>query len=54
MVGAPFEGSWDSVAGAAYYTGAGSGEVIWVVVSADLTTPAPQQALWLTRKRALT
>jgi len=32
MVGAPFEGSWDSVAGAAYY----------------------KQALWLTRKRALT
>ncbi len=34
MVGAPFEGSWDTVAGAAYYTGAGSGEVIWVVISA--------------------
>lgn len=34
MIGSPVEGTWDSVAGAAYYTGAGSGELVWTVIAA--------------------
>ena len=36
MMGAPFEGSWDEVAGAAIYTGAGSGELLWLIVAAAI------------------
>lgn len=36
MVGSPVEGTWDSVAGAAYYTGAGSGELIWTIIAAAI------------------
>lgn len=36
MMGAPFEGSWDEAAGAAIYTGAGSGELLWLIVAAAI------------------
>jgi len=36
MVGAPFEGGWEAAADAAYYTGAGSGEAVWLYVSIAL------------------
>lgn len=36
MIGAPFEGSWDAVTDAAYYNGAGSGELIWLLISIAL------------------
>jgi len=36
MVGSPVEGTWDSVAGAAYYTGLGSGELIWTLIAAGI------------------
>ncbi len=35
MIGTPFEGSWDTVTDAAYYTGAG-GEAIWLWISIAL------------------
>lgn len=34
-MGASFD-SWDKVVDAAYYTGAGSGELIWLVISIAL------------------
>ena len=38
MMGAPFEGSWTKVveSEAAYYTGAGSGELLWTVIAAAI------------------
>lgn len=36
MMGAPFEGSWDAAAGSAFYTGAGSGELLWYIVAAGI------------------
>ena len=39
MIGAPFE-NWDAVAGASYYTGLGSGEFIWLLISIVLCTLA--------------
>ncbi|MBX2836120.1 MAG: hypothetical protein KTR35_04640 [Gammaproteobacteria bacterium] len=33
MVGAPFDGGWETVADAAYYPGLGSGEAIWLYIS---------------------
>lgn len=36
MIGSPLEGSWDKATDAAYYTGLGSGELIWLVVSIAL------------------
>ena len=41
-MGAPFEGSWDAVANAAYYAGAGW-EAIWLLVSIILCLAA----LWM-------
>jgi len=35
MIGAPFD-NWDAVAGGSYYTGLGSGEFIWLMVSIAL------------------